>query len=121
MKSLKHWQDLANLAIGIWLFVCTWVFGWQAEVPIAANFIAVGGLLVAVALGAAVAPREWEEWVEVALALWLMASPWALGFAANRNATLNAVAAGVAIAILSLWVLLTDPDYKGSNDVLKMR
>ena len=47
------------------------------------------------------------------LGLWLIASPWALGFSASASALRAAVVTGVAIAVLALWTLATDKDYNG--------
>ena len=58
-------------------------------------------------------PRAWEECSELVLGLWLIASPWVLKFntiSTSRNA---AVATGIVIAALALWVLLADKDYSG--------
>lgn len=121
MKEVKHWQDLANLAIGAWLCVCPWVLGIQAETAAVANFVAIGVLLAAAALGAVFAPHEWEEWITAGLGLWLIASPWALGFSGGRESTANAIVAGIAVLLLALWVLLTDRDYRGGEGGLRIR
>jgi hypothetical protein len=88
MKPLKHWQDAANALI-------------------------VGIALGAVAFGAMLVPKAWEEWSEAALGLWLVVSPWALGFSGTANAMLVAAATGAVVLALALalWALATDPDY----------
>ena len=47
------------------------------------------------------------------LGLWLIASPWALGFAGLAAATWSAVLLGIAIAALALWALGTDRELGG--------
>lgn len=111
MKSLKHWQDPVNGLIGIWMIASPWVFGLQTEMAVMANAVVIGVALVAVALGAMLAPREWEEWIEFLLGVWLIASPWTLGFNELEMARLNSVVTGVVVAALALWILLTDKDY----------
>ena len=69
--------------------------------------------LVAVAFGAMLVPRAWEEWTEVVLGLWPIASPWALGFAGLSGAMRAAAVTGVVIAVLALWTLAIDKDYTG--------
>lgn len=112
MKTVKHWQDPVSAMVGVWLIVSPWALGFQGEMSVVANALAVGALLVGVALGATFVPRAWEEWTEGALGLWLIASPWLLGFAGLRVPTINAVGTGVVVALLALWVLLTDEDFK---------
>jgi hypothetical protein len=113
MKSIKHWQDVVSVAIGVWFAASPWVLGFQGHQSAMIGSLAAGLLLVGVALGATLAPRAWEEWTEGALGLWMMVSPWVLGFAALQAAMLNAVVCGVVVLLLALWVLTTDRDYGG--------
>ncbi|MGE5339304.1 MAG: SPW repeat protein [Gemmatimonadota bacterium] len=111
MTRMKHWQDALNAVLGIWLIVSAWVLGFQTETTAMANAVIVGVLLLAAALGAMFVPRAWEEWVELVLGLWLIASPWLLRFSTLPDARANAVLAGLVTAILAIWVLLIDKDY----------
>ncbi|WP_332775981.1 SPW repeat protein [Polaromonas sp.] len=113
MKELKHWQDPLNALIGVGVILSPWALGFQDEMMFMANAVIVGLALVAVALGAIFVPRAWEEWTQGALGLWLIASPWALGFSTHRDAMLSAVIAGIVVATLALWTLLIDKDYSG--------
>lgn len=111
MKQMKHWQDPVNALVGGCLILSPWTLGFQSETAAMANAVVIGVALIAVALGAILVPRAWEEWTEFALGLWLIASPWVLGFALLREARLGAVIAGVVVAALALWTLMTDKDY----------
>jgi heme/copper-type cytochrome/quinol oxidase subunit 3 len=113
MKQMKHWQDPVVALLGAWLILSAWVLGFQDNLSALANAVIIGLLLIAAALGAIFVPRAWEEWTEVVLGLWLAVSPWVLGFSAHPNATVAAVATGLAIIVLSLWVLATDKDFAG--------
>lgn len=113
MKQVKHWQDPVNALLGAWLILSPWVMGFADEVTATANFLVVGALLVATAVGAMVVPKAWEEWAEVAAGVWLMASPWVLGFAGSALAVQNALFVGLAVTVLALWVLGTDDEYGG--------
>ena len=111
--AIKHWQDPLNALLGVWLIVAPWALAYQAETAAMANSVVVGLGLLAFALAAIFLPRAWEEWSELVLGLWLIASPWVLKFntiSTSRNA---AVATGIVIAALALWVLLADKDYSG--------
>lgn len=105
MKQLKHWQDPVNAVLGAWLILSPWALGYSGEMMAMWNFVAVGVLLLATALGAIFLPRAWEEWTESALGLWLVVSPWILGFAAIEAAKVNAVLSGLVVLVLSLWAL----------------
>ena len=113
MKQVKHWQDPVNALLGAWLIVAPWALGFHADLVVAGNYVLVGVLLVAAAVGAIVLPKAWEEWVEVALGLWLLASPWALGFADDSVPMENALFCGLLVVVLALWVLASDEDYSG--------
>ncbi len=111
MTRMKHWQDVVNGILGIWLIVSAWVVGFHGETAPTANAVIVGILLLLVALGAIYAAKAWEEWSELVLGLWMIASPWVLSYQAVVDARANAVIVGLIVAILALWVLLTDRDY----------
>lgn len=111
MKQMKHWQGPVNALLGAWLALSPWVLGFQDQMAPMANGVVVGLALIAAALGAYFLPRVWEEWTEGVLGLWMVASPWVLGFSALHNATVNAVLSGIVVALLSLWVVATDRQY----------
>lgn len=113
MKQLKHWQDALNALIGIAVMCSPWALGFQDDNVMMANAVIVGLALIAAAMGAIFVPRAWEEWTEGALGLWLIASPWVLGFSMHRNGMATAVLAGVVVVVLALWTLLIDEDYRG--------
>lgn len=113
MKQLKHWQDPVNALLGVWVLLSPWALGFQDNRTMMLNAVIVGAALVAAALGAIFVPRAWEEWTEGVLGLWLIVSPWGLGFSTHEQGMLNAVVAGLAILVLALWTLMTDKDYSG--------
>jgi predicted MFS family arabinose efflux permease len=113
MRQVKHWQDAVNAVLGAWLVVSPWLVGYSGDNTPTIHAVIVGALLLAAALGAILVPRAWEEWTELALGLWLIASPWVLGFSAQAQVMQTAVATGIVVAILALWTLATDKDYGG--------
>ena len=112
MKPLKHWQDWVNAALGLWLVSSPWAMGFQADLTVTSNAVLVGLALIAAAMGAALAPRAWEEWTEAAIGVWLMASPWVLGFSTLNAAMLVAVGTGTVVVLLAVWSLLFAKDYR---------
>ena len=113
MQTIKHWQDPVNVFLGAWLVLSPWAVGYADDRTILFTFVLTGALLVAAAIGAIVVPQAWEEWVEVALGVWLMASPWIVGFAGHLDAMQNALFSGLVVTVLALWVLGTDDAYGG--------
>ena len=49
---------------------------------------------------------QWKDAVNLVLGLWLIVSPWALGFVTDRTPTWNAWAVGVVIAVAALAALI---------------
>ena len=111
MKPLKHGQDPVNAVIAVCLILSPWVLGYAGEMAAVTNAVLAGAVLLAVALGAMLMPRAWEEWSEAVVGLWLMASPWIVGFAAHPHARNAALIAGIVVLALALWTLATDKDY----------
>ncbi|HSW05433.1 SPW repeat protein [Aquabacterium sp.] len=111
MMRLKHWQDAVTAVLGAWLVLSPWAMGYVGDASATGNAIVIGLLLTAAALGAIFVPRAWEEWTEGALGLWLIVSPWALGFAGLKEARGVAVVTGIVVLALALWTLFTDKDY----------
>jgi hypothetical protein len=112
MKQVTHWQDPVNAVLGACVALSPWAAGFSGDIVPTANAVIIGLALVAAALGAMLVPRAWEEWTEAVLGLWLIASPWVLGFSVHADARRAAVVAGVAVAVLALWTLATDKDYR---------
>lgn len=114
MKPLKHWQDVINALLGICIGISPWVMGFAGMSMAMSNAVIVGLALIAASLGAILVPRAWEEWTEAALGLWMVVSPWALGFSTSRDAMLTMVIMGLVVMALALWTLATDRDYTPS-------
>lgn len=61
------------------------------------NHLIVGIVVVALGLAGVFAFRLWEEWVLALLALWLLASPWVLGFSNVGAFVITDVLAGLDV------------------------
>lgn len=98
------WQDLVNLVLGVWLFISPWALGFTS--PAAAWDAWVFGVIVAaISIGAMTQFALWQEWVNVVVGIWLLISPWVLGFAGVDTAAemWNFVAVGIVVGVLALW------------------
>jgi hypothetical protein len=107
---MKKWRpesvlDLYNLLLAIVLFAAPWLFALtnpSGKIDLRVS----GALIAAVSLAAIVAFANWEEWANLLLGLWLIASPWILGFAHTRAMHFS-VGIGAVIAFLAaleLWL-----------------
>lgn len=104
----RHFQDWITLIVGILLVIAPFALTIPAPegtstLPVTVNLVASGAAAIALAIAALVAFRQWEEWLDVALGLWLIVSPWVLGFSYAQTAVWVAVAGGAVIAAMGAW------------------
>ncbi len=97
--------DFYNLIVAVFLFVSPWLFAYASSAA-RLDFWASGALVALVSIAAIVAYSEWEELLNLALGLWLMAAPWLTGFAHTKAAHVS-LGVGIVIAYLAaleLWL-----------------
>ena len=106
MKRREAVLDLYNAALGAFLFVSPWLFAMSYG-PARLDAFASGAILVAASLLAITAFREWEEWVNLVIGLWLLASPWLLGFPhrAGMHVAVGVGAVVTFVSLLELWLI----------------
>ena len=101
-------QDWIMLVCGVLLFVAPFAMGFSDDAA-AARAAWVGGIVIAVmAIAALVQFAEWEDWVALIAGVAMIVAPWALGFAALREAVWTFVILGLITAIASvseIWML----------------
>jgi hypothetical protein len=61
--------------------------------------------------------RSWQDTISLILGVWLVLSPWALGFTGTPVAMWNAVLFGVLIAIMALMALVEFHDWEEWADM----
>jgi hypothetical protein len=99
-----HWRpeavlDLYNCVLASFLFVSPWLFGY-ASIDARIDVWASGALIVLVSFASFVAFSDWQEWFNLLLGIWLVASPWVLGFAHTRAMHFS-IGIGSAVAFLA--------------------
>lgn len=107
-RAMTQWQDAGNLVLGIWLFLSPWIVGFAGESAAAWNAWIIGVVIAVVAAGAIYDFQKWEEWLNVVLAVWLVISPWLLGFSALAAAMWNAVIVGLLVLALAFWAAMEE-------------
>jgi hypothetical protein len=103
----RQWQDAVNVVLGLWLIVSPWVLGYAMQTTPAWNAYVLGVIIAVAAIAALVAFHAWEEWVNVVLGIWLVVSPWILGFTTLTAALWNQVVVGIVVGALALWSTMT--------------
>ena len=108
LKWKESGVDIINLVLAVFLFLTPWIFGFVAGTAAAPNAWISGVIIGAVAIAALTSFAEWEEWVNLVLGLWVIVSPWVLGFATETAAKSAHVVVGLivaALAAIKLWML----------------
>jgi hypothetical protein len=108
MKT-EHWEDVVNACLGAVLFLMPWLFDLGSTAG-AWNAGIVGAVIFVLSFAAIVRFARWEEWINLILGLWVVVSPWVLGFAAMATAMWGHVGIGAAIVLLAALELWTS-DY----------
>jgi SPW repeat len=90
-----------NVLLGIWVIISPFILGFSTLPAAMWNSVATGGAIGILALIRSSAPRQsgWS-WTNVILGIWLIISPFALGFASGV-ALWNDVILGIIIAIVA--------------------
>ena len=104
--------DFYTAAFGLFLFVSPWLFAY-ANHNARLDLWVSGAAIAAISIAAIVAFSNWEEWLNLLLGLWLIASPWLLGFAHSRAMHVS-IALGILVAFmaaLELWLVNYEPQY----------
>lgn len=107
---MRKWRaesvlDLYNLLLAAILFISPWFFA-HASRAAGLDLRLSSAAIICVSCAAILAFSMWEEWLNVALGLWLIVSPFILGFTHTRAMHFS-VSIGAAIAFLAaleLWL-----------------
>lgn len=111
-----RFQDWILLVGGIWLFVAPWVLGTNTELAASWNEWVLGVLVFALAWWALAQPNHRViEWPQAVLGVWLIVSPWIVGFTGVTAAAWNTVLVGAGVVILAGWALAAAPAREESN------
>ncbi len=91
--------DVYNLLLGAFLAVSPWLFAYSRGIVRADAWLG-GAVIVVLSIAAIVAFAEWEDWINLAIGLWMIASPWVLGFQ-HTSAMHVSIAIGILVAYLA--------------------
>jgi len=102
----RRWQDWINLILGVWLFLSPWLLAYTGTSMVASwNAWILGVALVVFSAIAVSIPQIWEEVVNILIGIWMIISPWVLGFTGTRNAEANAVIVGIIAIVFAAWAM----------------
>lgn len=97
--------EIYNLVLAVFVFASPWLFAYVSR-PARLDLWVTSIAIAVLSFAAIMAFAEWEEWLSLLLALWLVAAPWVVGFE-HTTAMHVSVTAGIIIAFLAgldLWL-----------------
>ncbi len=118
--DMKRMRDWVVALLGLWMLLSPRVLqfaGIHAGIQSNAIWSAwlAGVAIILVTAGSRFVIETWSPWQDgtnAVLGLWLMVSPWALGFAAHVTSRTNSIVVGFCVAVLALWALVVDTDLR---------
>jgi putative tricarboxylic transport membrane protein len=122
LPTFAEWKERINLILGLWLLVSPLLLGFSTQplptglhvlVGIAVIEIAVFELMFKHRRALGLSDTQ-MVWVELALGVWVLISPWVLGFAAHAVAVWAHVIAGAALAEIAVIELISR--YRGLSE-----
>lgn len=109
-KTWKHKELTATitLLLGGALFLSPFVTGYFPNLTASWNAWLSGIAILALATAAKQSLSDWPEWMMAAAGIWVILSPWVIGFSSQVDAKITHILTGIGIAVIAamrLWIL----------------
>lgn len=100
------WQNILCIFAALWLCISPLVLHFRLDSVLFSDTDIVGIFIGTLSIIALARPQVWEELTKVLLGVWLLASPWFLGFVHQTETARDIMIVSIVIVILSLWSLV---------------
>lgn len=93
-----------NFIAGLWVLISPWVLAFSGIGSATWNNVIIG-IVVALLAASRVwwAQGTWASWVNLVLGIWLIISPYVLGFSGFGTPTTNNIIFGIIVGVLAIW------------------
>ena len=102
-KSISWWLAI----LGSWEFLAPFILGYSNTQTATLNAIIIGLIITGLSIWGAFAKDERTlkvlSWINASFGLWLVISPFLLGYAAELAALTNDIFVGLAAIVLGAW------------------
>ena len=102
------WEDCLSMGLGALIVLTSWMANDVGSQTAALNAVIVGILVLALGGSEVVDLRRWEEGLETACGLWLIASPFVFGYADVGTLRYWHFVLGIAVVLLAVLELRQD-------------
>ncbi len=112
-----RWAAGLNVLAGIWILISPWVLAFWGVGTATGNNIILGiAILVLAAIAYNGSEELWASWVNFILGLWMIVSPYVLGFSMFDRILSNNIISGIVVGVLSIIALsvpsVVSPTYR---------
>lgn len=101
------WASWTNLVLGLWLIIAPFSLAYAGVTAAVYEDVILGIVIASLALWRALGQETPEmayvSWTVAASGLWVLISPFALGYSGTAAATYNDVIVGLVVVILATW------------------
>jgi len=104
-STRREWDDWFGIFLGILIALAPWIVEEDGNSNAVANAAIAGVLVMVLAEADLVKFRRWIEVCQLALGLWVAASPFIFDYASSGSLRFLHIVAGIAVAALSLLEL----------------
>lgn len=108
--SVQRWQDQLIVLLGLWLFISPVALDYAPGSAEAINAYVAGAVITLLAAFDLYQTYVWAVLLNLAVGVWVAVSPWVLQVAGVASIMSNFVLAGLAVVVLALWELRSDPE-----------
>lgn len=100
-----RWASAGNVLAGLWLVIAPFVLNFESQNTAQWNHVIVGAVVLVLAAVRAFDPdsRASISWINAVLGLWMIVSPFVLGYADVNDAQTNALVTGAIILVLAAF------------------
>ena len=122
-RTHRTWEDWCGMLLGALIVVSPW-FPILEDVPVAGqpiiilNTVAIGLVVFSLAQLEYVALQRWEEVTTIVVGLWLIVSPYVLGYSGEGFMRLYHSSLGVVVVLLGVLQLWQDWE-QSDQDLLR--
>ncbi|MHC2619121.1 hypothetical protein ACVIW2_001153 [Bradyrhizobium huanghuaihaiense] len=123
LNTHRTWEDWSGMLLGALIVVSPWFPiqdqpGVVGDSMIILNAVAVGLIVFGISQLEYVALQRWQEVATILVGLWLIASPYFLGYSGEGFLRLYHTSLGAAVVLLGVLLLWQDWDLN-DQDMLK--
>ena len=102
------WEDVLSMGLGALIILTSWMVGDPITQVAGANAVIVGILVLTLGASEFLHLRRWEEGLETACGVWLIASPFMFGYADTGTLRYWHFILGAAVVLLAVLELRQD-------------